>query len=220
MFNNPEPKKQIEKAPEFVYAICDTIRLSVPTVFPSTSFWKIIRDRKSSKEFKQLSIEQISNILYLASKTKDVTVDSDGYVLTHRPSASAGARHPIDILVISPILGKNVLHYYNPFEHTINKLDLNSENIDQFLLHVNGSINLNNATVIWFLAHPSRTSTKYDNAVSLIWRDAGALIHSIQLACTFYDISSCPLGTLGEPYISDIFSNFGMVWSAGGIVIG
>ena len=216
MFNNPEPQKDIENVPQFLYPISETIRLAIPTLFPSTSFIDVIKERKSSSDFKGLSIDQLSHLLWLSCKVKDIAIDSTGYILTHRPSASAGGRHPIDVLVLSPILGNSAVYYYNPFEHTLNKLYLREKDLVELQLHVNESIALGDATLLWLLAHPTRTTAKYNNAVSLIWRDAGALVHSIQLACTFLDINSCALGSLGEPYISNIFSKMCEVWSAGG----
>lgn len=220
MFNNPAPRKDTKNTPQFLYPISEIIRLAIPTVFPSTSFIDVIKERKSSREFKELSIDQLSDLLWLACKVKDIAIDPAGYILTHRPSASAGGRHPIDVLVLSPILGISTIHYYNPFEHTLNKLDFDQKSVTQLHSHVNESIVLGSATMLWLLAHPQRTTAKYSNALSLIWRDAGTLIHSIQLACTFIDVNSCPIGTLGEPYISNVFSRIGEVWSAGGIAIG
>jgi SagB-type dehydrogenase family enzyme len=220
MFNNPEPKKDIENTPQFSYPIYETIRLPTPTIFPSVSFVDVIQNRKSSREFRELSTEQIGNLLWLACKVKDTVIDTTGYILTRRPSASAGARHPIDVLVSSPMLDVSTMYYYNPFEHSLNKLSLDKEQINALIAHANEAIQLKDAAIFWFLAHPLRTESKYDNAISLIWRDAGALIHSIQLACTLYGINSCAIGTLGEPYISNMFLKSGNVWSAGGIVIG
>lgn len=220
MYNNPEPQKDIGNVPQFTYPISETVRLAIPTVFPSTNFIDVIQERKSCRDFKGLSIDQLSNLLWLSCKVKDIAIDSTGYILTHRPSASAGGRHPIDVLVLSPILGNSTVYYYNPFEHTLNKLYLVDTDVAELQSHVNESIALGGATILWLLTHPARTTAKYNNAVSLIWRDAGALIHSIQLACTFLNTNSCALGSLGEPYISNIFSKIGEVWSAGGIVIG
>lgn len=78
---------------------------------------------------------------------------------------------------------------------------------------------IGDATVIWLIAHTNRTSAKYDNPQSLIWRDAGALLQSIQMTGTAMGIGSCPMGTLAGHYINQLFNKTTVV-SAGGIIIG
>ena len=221
MFNNPEPRKKVTNTPQYSYPICQTIRLTIPSTLPNNSFAEVIQKRKSSREYKRLSIDQLSSLLWLACKVKDLAIDSTGYILTHRPSASAGGRHPIDVLILSPVLDKgSTLYYYNPFEHTLNKLSLEKQQVSELRSHINTAVNSRNATILWFLAHPSRTESKYKNAISLVWRDAGALIHCVQIASVLCNINSCAIGTLGEPYISKLFSNSKEIWSAGGILVG
>lgn len=131
------------------------------------------------------------------------------------------ARHPIDIIVASPVLNRlNSLYYYNPFEHSLNQLNLLKSYTDDFINHINSVLNTENSTIIWFIAHPNRTDAKYNNSASLIWRDAGALINCIQLVCTALNIDSCPIGSLGEPFISQMFAANGNVFGVGGILIG
>jgi hypothetical protein len=91
--------------------------------------------------------------------------------------------------------------------------------MNAFFNNVNECLNIVNATVVWFVAHLQRTEAKYKNPESLIWRDAGALITTIQLVATAIKIRSCPIGTLGEPFFSKLFTK-GNVISAGGILVG
>lgn len=165
-------------------------------------------------------LEDIGNILWSSCKVKDTFMQNNGFILTHRPSPSAGARHPIDILVSSQILGTSQFYYYNPFEHSLNKLKLNEANVLSFDNHLNNIMDRNKGTIIWFIAHPSRTEAKYNNSMSLVWRDAGALIYCVQIASKGYGFNSCPIGSLGEPYISHMFLDFGTVFGVGGIIIG
>jgi len=125
------------------------------------------------------------------------------------------------ILIINQtLLNSNLPHYYNSLEHTLNRLDLPLQLVTNFLEHVNGIVNISNATIVWFVAHYHRTAAKYENPESLIWRDGGALINSIQLTCTALNINCCPIGSLGEPYIGDFFNRQDGIFGAGGILIG
>jgi len=221
MFSNPFPKKEEDQLSAFIYPIIETVVLYAPDYIEPIDFWDVLKNRRSSREFQRLSLNEISKILWMSAKVHKLNVQDNGYILTQRPNASAGARHPIDIIVLSPILNSSVsFYYYNPFEHSLNKLNLEDNFIQQLRIHVNSILDVNDSTIIWFIAHPSRTEAKYDDAVSLIWRDAGALIQTIQLVCTSLKYNSCAVGTLGEPFISKMFSKSGRVFGVGGIVIG
>jgi SagB-type dehydrogenase family enzyme len=221
MLNNPGKKKEYNVPGEFIYPIEETINLTRPTNFPPINFWDVLDNRKSHRNFRKLSLEEISKVLWSAAKVKEIQGQADGYMLTRRPSASAGARHPIDILIISPALENNQnIYYYNPFDHSLNKLGIEKQVLTEFSHHANSILSIYEGSLVWFLSHPDRTSTKYDNPLSLIWRDAGALIHSFQVACSGLNINSCAIGTLGEPFMSTMFSKFGKTFGAGGIIIG
>jgi len=221
MPSNPKPKFQEDKPTVFNYCIGETLSLIKPVNLDPISFWDVISSRRSMRTFHQLSLDEISKVLWLSAKVQDISVQDNGYILTRRPSASAGARHPVDIILLSPALDNfKSCYYYNPFDHTLNKLILPDLIIKHFLNHVNSIFQVGDGTVLWFIAHSLRTEVKYDNSQSLIWRDAGALIHSVQLACTGCNINSCPVGSLGEPFISQMFSGNENIFGVGGIVIG
>jgi len=75
--------------------------------------------------------------------------------------------------------------------------------------------------IFLFTALLPRTLSKYKNGLSLIWRDAGALITTISLVAEGLQLSSCPLG-FSKPLInSDSFGiDEGDAWVMGGMVIG
>lgn len=218
---NPKIKKAEDLVPIFNYDILETIKL--PRLINSipVSFDQVILKRKSDRNFDQISLQQLSDLLWYTSKVKMFSIQNNGYILTHRGSASAGARHPIDIVIFNKILLKcENFHYYNPFNHSLNKLADPSKEFDSFLKHLNEIVDSSNATVVWFIAHKVRTSAKYSNADSLIWRDAGALINSFQMVSTAMGLKSCPVGSLGEPYLSKYFNSQEDIVGAGGILIG
>ncbi len=183
-------------------------------------FGDVISNRKSVRQFHAVSLAQLSELLWYTAKVKSFHLQENGYILTHRGTPSAGARHPIDIIVYQPnLLGSEYFYYYNPFNHSLNPL-LGSEKLSAGLVpHIDLIVPLQQGMLIWFVAHQERTSAKYENAASLVWRDSGALINSIQLTCTAMCLNCCPSGSLGEPYISNFFSSPNIV-GAGGIIIG
>lgn len=217
---NPSPKIKEDVSPEFNYKIAKSIKLVRPIHFKHINFWDVVAHRKSVRTFQSVSLETISEILWTCAKVKSLSISNSNYILTHRPTASAGARHPIDILIYSSALASQDLFYYNPFDHSLNQLIFDHKLLDSFLIHVNQMMGNKIETAFWFVAHFSRTEAKYTNAQSLVWRDAGALINAIQLASIALNIGSCPLGTLGEPYISKLLGKRNNIYGVGGILLG
>lgn len=218
--NNPQPKPTEERVTSFDYPIQHTVKLSQDIDPLSARFDEVITSRKSQRTFSGINLQQLSNILWYTAKVKQTFVQENGYILTHRGTPSAGARHPIDMLIINrTLLNSNLPHYYNPFEHTLNMLDLSAQPVVDFIEHINAIISITNATIIWFVAHPERTEAKYENPETLIWRDAGALINSIQLTCAASNVNCCSIGSLGEPFIGNFFNQTD-IFGAGGLLIG
>lgn len=218
---NPQIKRTEDIVPVFNYNILESTKLSRHLTPLKISFDTVLEKRKSLRSFNHITIQDISDLLWHVAKVKTIFQQENGYILTHRGTASAGARHPIDIIISnSQLLSAEDFHYYNPFEHSLNKLAIPRNDKAAFFQHIEGIIDTTNATIIWFVAHKKRTSAKYSYADSLIYRDAGALIQAIQMVCAAMDINSCAIGSLGEPFISSFFNNQTGVSGAGGILIG
>lgn len=218
---NPEVKEKEDEIPSFDYQVIQSIKLSRKITPLPVRFDRVSEMRKSRRTFKPITIQQISDVLWYTAKVKSTFQQEDGYILTHRGTPSAGARHPIDIMISNQILlGHGFLYYYNSLEHSLNQLANLYGDVPAFLGHINEIVDIADATIIWFVAHASRTNMKYEHAESLIWRDAGALINNIQMVCTAIGLNSCAIGSLGEPYISNFFNNQAGVFGTGGLLIG
>ncbi|MES2808062.1 MAG: nitroreductase family protein [Bacteroidota bacterium] len=218
--SNPTPKSREDTVPMFAYPVKEKTKLQRPiTGDHNADFFEIAMTRHSTHSFGALLPGQLDHLLWFAAKALETRVQSDGYVLSHRPSPSAGARHPIDILVCSNASQPTVA-YYNPFEHSLNTLRLDLVVVTELVAHINTAVDMQQGVFLWLLAHPSRTAAKYEHPESLIWRDAGALLQQIQLTAIALKLSSCALGTLAEPFASQLFENIGSVVSAGGIIVG
>jgi SagB-type dehydrogenase family enzyme len=218
---NPSVKSTEDPVPVFDYPVIQTIKLPNSQIALPVRFDKVIMSRKTQRKFDSPTIEQLGSILRYTAKVKNTWLQNNGYILTQRGVPSAGARHPIDIVVWhSSILDSRSFYYYNPFDHSLNQLKNNNDDISAFLKHINEIVKIKEAAIFWFVMHVKRTSAKYDNAESLVWRDAGALINAIQLVCTAMELNCCPIGSLGEPFISGMFDGQDGIFGAGGLLIG
>lgn len=218
---NPEPRKRLKKIVAFTYPVEEYIPLPKIRYSLKPTFLQIINNRKSERKFAKLTLKQISNLLWHSSKVKTVSVTNENQILTHRNVPSAGAIHPIDIFISLPEeFEKRILYYYDPFTHKLAKVKLSKAALLLFFQNVNNNLDIKDATLIWFAANINRTESKYKNPESLIWRDAGALVMLFQLVATALKIKSCPIGTLANPFFSDLFPKNNNIISAGGLLFG
>lgn len=219
---NPLPQRSEKKVLPFPYPITATRKLKSPKNLPSVDFFKTIKERRSIRIFKKIKEEDLSNLLWASSKIQSINLQDNGYVLTQRPTPSAGARHPIDLVISCPTMASNeTLFYYNPIEHSLNELDLNKRISESLYKHGQEVLPAGSeVTMVWLVTHKNRTNAKYRNADSLVWRDAGAVLYCIQIVCSALGLNSCQIGTLGNPYIKELFKELGMVSGGGCIFIG
>ena len=217
MDKNPRPKKKEEVVSPFYYLGHEKVLLTKPSGVNSRDFFEVATERTSQRKFAALTGSRLAELLWYSAKVISTHSQANGYILSHRPSPSAGARHPIDIIVSMPAK-KRKLEYYNPFDHSLNVITADQILTDRFVGHINECLEIQEGTIIWFLAHQIRTGAKYDNPESLVWRDAGALIYCMQVVCTALNLSSCAVGTLADPFLNKLFGE--EVTSAGGIIIG
>lgn len=221
MMSNPSLKPIRTKSVPFSYPIISRELLERPTSFTDRTFIDAVLGRKSSRSFARISVDQLSTLLYLSCKTLAVNTDFEGNEWQHRPVPSAGGLHPIDLVVGVPQKKGYTLNYYNPICHSLDRLKLNPEVSRSFVAQINGVVPTNNvAVILWMIAHPSRTSAKYASSLSLVWRDAGCLLYCISLVSSALGIKCCPVGSLGEPFVSRLLKPYGKVFGVGGCLVG
>jgi len=217
---NPKPKESQQAFYPFIYPTTGKTPLCREFLVRKFDFLDVYLSRRSTTHLSGMSFLKLSEVLYYSCKTQYIKEDESGFLLSKRASPSAGARHPIDILVSpSPVSGARTLLYYNPTDHSLNELNIQKEILQAFFSEVNENVCMNDASLIWFSIQPGKTSSKYDNSESLIWRDTGALLYCIQIACTYLGLSSCPLGTLAANTFYSLFSTDKLI-PGGGILIG
>lgn len=219
---NPFPKDKPDRFVPKSYNINGKRKL--PRDFDNIAdrgFLDVILSRRSVKEFTTLSDKELASVLFFSNKIESIDQDESGYISSWRTAPSAGARHPIDLLVScsKPSLEERTLEYYNPFDHSLNSIELDHRLLRSFLEDINRNIEIGKSAIIWFSIQPFKTGSKYHNPESLYWRDAGVLLYCIQLISSYLGIASCPLGTLASNSFNLIFDKRFFV-PAGGILVG
>lgn len=217
------PRPRVQEAPyeEWGYKGRVFAYLPVPQDLPDTPLIDVVRRRRSRREFGSLSREVLSTVLWFSAKTRSSAVPGSPR-WEHRGTPSAGGRHPIDIIISNWPVGSEVLLRYDPYAHCLLQLESNLPKVvhalNQEAMSAIGDATL--GTVLWHAAQPARTTSRYENGESLIWRDAGALISTTALLADVVGLSCCPLGVTGEPYLSEVLGSGKTVVGVGGCVVG
>ncbi|WP_175525773.1 nitroreductase family protein [Bosea sp. OK403] len=162
---------------------------------PIVDFASVLEARRSIGTLERAPFRELCNLVnFVCSDRK-----SWGKNLRRswRTAPSAGALHPIEVLIVST-KGSHRIFRFNARLQTIELLRLHSVVLAADVLRQARTI-LPQATgdFIVLLADPAKTEAAYVHAQSLLWRDAGALMQTLQLAATAFRLSFCPIGATG-----------------------
>lgn len=215
---DPSPKIENESFVPFIYPVKNKIQLQRNFKKKNVDFLDIIFRRESLRKFTKFTKLDLESLLYHCCQIKSMSIDNQGFLLTKRITPSAGGRHPVDLLISLPEKDRT-LSYYNPLDHSLAELEIEKSKLNKFFSTINDNLLISNACIIWFSIQVNKTTSKYNNAESLYWKDVGVLIYAIQLVTTYLGFNSCPLGTLASKDFYQLFNDKNLL-SGGGILIG
>lgn len=115
-----------------------------------------------------------------------------------RTAPGAGGLHPIAIIAL-PLEEQFPSGWYDPHEHCLQICDeagllLNKTSIETILETSTG-------TTLQFAADAAKYDACYENAGSLMWRDAGALTTTICFVATALGLEATPVGRIGDDIV-------------------
>jgi hypothetical protein len=171
-------------------------QLPEPDVSTTRAVGSVIETRQSRRDFYSMTSRQLSTVLWLSCRTKEKGISDVGIPIEKRPVASSGAIHPIHVL-----LGKRHSSWsrYNTELHALEELEGEMVPSTGLFDEIDQVLPPGEATILLFVAEPSKTFAKYANANSLVWRDAGVLLGHLAIVVESLDLNFCPLGITGEP---------------------
>ncbi|WP_162180713.1 nitroreductase family protein [Sphingobium sp. DC-2] len=164
---------------------------------PDTAFIDVLKTRRSGVGG-PLGINDLSALLWHSTGLRSRVPGRFGVPAESRNCPSGGGLHPIKLLVLP--LGDGISGYYDDRHHGVGPvqtiaLAANRESISKILGHGHG-------TTIQFAADKALLDACYDNAGSILWRDAGALVATMCLVATALGITSCPIGRVGDDIVA------------------
>ena len=170
-------------------------------------FSDIAARRRTQRSFAALDEVRLGTLLSLACRVRALGPDDLGFPLSLRPAPSAGAIHPVHLIVHFPTTA--LWHRYDPLGHSLVEVPSALSPTE-----VRGALDAvlpgGAATVVLFAAEPGMTFAKYRDASSLVWRDAGVLQGFLAAAAEALNLHFCLLGVTGEPWVGRLLDQPGL----------
>jgi hypothetical protein len=193
---NPNPLEELSPYTPFTWHADETIDLPINERLPQTSLVDLINRRRSHRQFGKLSLEDIGSFLWLTSRQDNVGDIGLGFNISQRPCPSAGAIHPIHILLSDVI--NDCWQRYDP---VMNRLERVSIPCRSAILDASKAVPVEDGLLFALVAEPGKTAAKYADPDSLIWRDAGVILGYFALAAELLELNFCPLGMTGDQWV-------------------
>lgn len=179
----------------------ERIRLASLVRSTERPFADILASRRSERSFGPMRLADLANVLVPSARVQRWWEAPDGYTATERPAPSAGGRHPLELSLLALNvhgLGPGLWHF-DPVVCDLVRADLPDDVGRTALAEVLAALEGDGmpAAAIFAVADFARTLSRYPNGMSLVLRDAGALLATLHLCATAAGLSSCIVGTTG-----------------------
>lgn len=195
--NEPRLKKTVSPVLPLTFEVSETIFLDVPTELGETSFIEVLENRKSVREFNSLSLVSIGYLLYLSNRVKSASVNEFGHTIENTNIASPGSLNATHCVLRSPENGN--WYHYNARKHVLELLTVSNEKLNEFSQSCFSLIaNSVNAWLIWYVNDIELLESKYDDPISLAYRDAGGISTTHGLVSQYLGLNYCQIGLHGS----------------------
>lgn len=199
---------------EYKWRVVSSEIFAAIEVPPKRTFADVIEHRRSSRVLAPASLEQTVGALLFALRPR-FWKEGDSLRRSRRPSLSAGALHPITVLLFH----EHQTFRLNAESSTLDRLQFSDEAYAAWVSKCQGLLPEANGTFLALVADTARPSSAYANIESIVWRDAGAMLQTIALVSELFDLGFCPLGILGHEVVAELHAD-GQLLAVGAAVIG
>lgn len=196
---NPVPRQDPEAYAPWQWPVVRSIAL--PAASDVVSQWpEALLQRRSRRDFAPIDIHALSTLLWHTVRCQCTAESPMGFSLQQRPVPSAGAIHPVHLLVQLPLEGGQWARY-NSMTHALDVLGRASTVLQGLCEEAGQVIRTEPGSLLLFVAEPAMTAAKYENPCSLVWRDAGVMQGALAIGAEALALNYCLLGITGDPWV-------------------
>jgi hypothetical protein len=161
------------------------------------SFVDVFEQRRSTRALAPATVDAMMTVFHFGL-TPRFWQEGDGMRRSRRPALSAGALHPISVVLFAD----SVVYRVNAELCTLDRLTFPSDAYETWLGRCMLLLPNARGAFIALVADMGRSRAAYENSESLILRDAGAMLQTLALAAKWFGLGFCPLGILGNEVVS------------------
>jgi SagB-type dehydrogenase family enzyme len=192
---------------------------------PSRPLGTVLNERRSATEMYPFVVHELVALLARTYRVQDVrhAVEDDDGAWTSRPVPSAGARHPFELLVsVSAVDGLEPGRYvFDPHRVGLPRLDSAwaryAREVEHSALRASRKPEPAPATIL-LVANVDRVADRYSSPLTLLMRDAGALLQTLHLVATDLGLASRIIGSAG--HITNAESSGHLIVDCGALIVG
>lgn len=202
----PDPTPRMHPAiyQPFVWPEGNTTQLSPRNNTLNINLVELMEQRQSRRDFNNpIDDTQLGDFLWLACRNRSSRPSPFGPDQESRVYPSAGAMHPVHILIARDI---GPWKHYDPVAHTLVDLPKSDDSASAVRRVANDLIDVGHGVLLGLVAEPGKTASKYESHETLVWRDAGVVLGYMSVVAEALGLAFCPLGITGQPYLSDCIS--------------
>ncbi|MGT0195024.1 hypothetical protein ACVHYJ_23750 [Burkholderia pyrrocinia] len=126
--------------------------------------------------------------------------NGDALRRSRRPTLSAGALHPISVLLFDD----SRVYRVNAENRLLETLTFPNEIRNTWTAKCRLVLPNANGMFLALVADMARPQRAYAHCETLVWRDAGALLQTLALVAELFGLGFCPLGILGGEITSTL----------------
>ena len=193
---DPRPKLSPNAPDGIVWPVRSRLRCPLVTPPQDELFVALLEARRSDRTMRPAPLREIVNALAFAIRPRFVRED-DVHNRTRRPTVSAGALHAIEVVIVDWRGSPRVLRY-DFMTHRLEPLRIAQPvSLRQFAKACAAILPDAAGTALALIGDERRIEALYEHPISLLWRDAGALLQTLAMVSAAYRLAFCPLGILG-----------------------
>lgn len=215
----PRPRKKPLPSRFYSFPFLSVITLPRPILRNAPQFYKVLASRHSRRNFETpLTSQQLGDLLWHSARTREQRSAANPF-WESRIAPSAGGCHPIHVAVLRHPDTKDLALIYDGRHHALGVVSAEGIVFTRALCEIAACLPIGRGTILWFLADMDRTTAKYRNPESLVWRDSGALLATISFVSQAMNLQACGLGIHETPTLRRIFRLPPSVVGVGGCII-